>query len=567
MSLMFMSYRRKDTAAIAHRVYDELEKEFGRGSVFMDIDTIAGGEDFRTRLEASLQQCHVLLALIGPRWTEDERLHSPDDFVRLEIERALIRELPVVPLLIDGVKMPRVEDLPSSIAPLTHQHALAIESGQGFAGQMDRLVRDLKRLLGTRVSSGEPLLHAEMVRLQSIINDNVADLCFILVPKVGTSFDDFGFRISTAKHGSFFCFTSQGNLIVSDRVGNTIRSLPTVGSGLEDGHAFYSIDLEACKKGIPQHALVHLSLGDFETASLDFMVKPSALPQSDMCYAVSVITVVSNWFVACGSFSLKNPCRDFALPVFKEFVSASPFAEDFELRVLSQHHAAPAGKDFENNALDAMLATIQAYTGRSQRIGQVVRLPSSTAHSYRVPVSYQFPIDFNRMIEHCGYGVTGQAGVLVHKAAPEHSPRNTFSASLLGKGTSGDAGCGMGAGVTQITTLFLLESLRRTLDAQTSQTPPQQLQELVGWMLSYWAFLDRKDRVRYTGFPLARIVVLCPSDRGTWLWHLEGRRLYLDWEAKWTAMKSARLTISTVGVQTLQRYTAEWNVISEAVWK
>jgi hypothetical protein len=262
MSLMFMSYRRKDTTTIAHRVYDVLEKEFGRGSVFIDIDTIAGGEDFRVRLETSLQQCHVLLALIGPHWMEDERLHCPDDFVRLEIERALSRELPVMPLLIDGANMPRVDELPSSIAPLTQQHALPIESGQGFPGQMDRLVRDLKRLLGTRASSGEPLLHAEMVRLQSIINDDVADLCFILAPKAGTSFDDFGFRISTAKHGSFFCFTSQGNLIVADRGGNIIRSLPSMGSGLEDGHAFYSIDLEVCKKAIPQHALVHLSLGD-----------------------------------------------------------------------------------------------------------------------------------------------------------------------------------------------------------------------------------------------------------------------------------------------------------------
>jgi len=204
---MFMSYRRKDTAAIARRVYDILEKEFRRGSVFMDIDTIAGGEDFRVRLEASLQKCHVLLALIGPRWMEDKRLHNPDDFVRLEIERALNRGLPVVPLLIDGANMPTVDDVPSSIAPLTQQNALFIESGQGFLDQMDRLVKDLKRLLGTRVSSGEPLLHAEMVRLQSIINDDVADLCFILAPQAGTSFDDFCFRMSTAKHGLFFWFT------------------------------------------------------------------------------------------------------------------------------------------------------------------------------------------------------------------------------------------------------------------------------------------------------------------------------------------------------------------------
>jgi hypothetical protein len=276
-----------------------------------------------------------------------------------------------------------------------------------------------------------------------------------------------------------------------------------------------------------------------------------------MCYAVSVGAAVSNWLVACGNFSLKNPVRDMSLPVFKEFVSASPFAEDFKLRVLSQFHAGPAGEDLESHALDTMLATIQAYAGRSQRIMQVVRLPSSTAQSYRVPVSYHFQIEFNRMIAHHGYGEMGEAKVLVHKAALGHSPR---------QGTS-NAASGMDAGApqaTQITALFLMESLRHALIDQTSQTPPQQLQALVGWMLSYWTFRDRQDRAQYTEFPLARVVVLCPVDHGTWLWHLEGRRLYSDWEPKWTAMQSAQLAVSTMGVQTLQRYTAEWRLIPEA---
>jgi TIR domain len=583
MSLMFMSYRRKDTAAIARRVYDVLEKEFGRGSVFMDIDTIAGGEDFRVRLEASLQQCHVLLALIGPRWMKDERLHNPDDFVRLEIERAVSRGLPVVPLLIDGANMPRVDDLPSSIALLAQQHALPIESGQGFSGQMDRLVRDLKRLLGTRVSSGEPLLHAEMVKLQTIINDDISDLCFILAPGAATPFDDFGFRISTAKHGSFFCFTSEGNLIIADRAGNIITSLPAMGASLEDGHAFYSIDLKVGKKAIPQHALVHLRVGDLETGSLGFMAKPSALQLSDTCYTVTVMAVVSDWLVACGTFSLKNPGKDTSLPVFRDFVPVSPFAENFELRVESHHHSAPTGEDTENkdrntvfatlgedtenNALDAMLATIRTLAGRSQHILEAVRLPSSTAQSYRVPMSYHFPLQFNRLIEHHGYGKMGEAKVLVHKVALGNYPRNTFLASLLGKGTSSGAGSGMDAGApqtTQITALFLMDSLRHALIDQTSQTPPQNLQALVGWMLSYWTFLDRQDRAQYTEFPLARVVVLCPVDHGTWLWRLEGCRLHSDWEPKWTAVQSEQLAVSTMGMRTLHRYTAEWRLILEA---
>lgn len=551
MSLMFMSYRRKDTAEIARRVYDVLEKEFGDRSVFIDIDTIAGGEDFLVRLEGALKQCHVLLALIGPRWMADKRLHSPDDFVRLELERAIARGLPVVPLLIDGAKMPGVDELPTSIAPLTQQQALPINSEQDFSGQMDRLVRDLKRLLGTRVSSGEPLLHDEMVKLQSIINDDIADLCFILAPEAGTPFDDFGFRISTAKHGSFFCFTSQGNLIVFDRAGNAIQSRPTIGSSLEEGHSFYSIDLQAGKKAIPQHALVHLRLGDLETASFDFMAKPSALQLSDMCYAVSVTAVVSNWFVNCGSFSLKNPDTGFALPVFKEFVSTSPFAENFELRVMSQHHSAPAGQDLESNTLDKMLALIRARAERNQSIMEMVRLPSSTAPLYRVPVSFRFALDVNGLLAKFGYGEKGDAKVLIHKAVSQSTSGNAESP------TGSDA-----PQTTQITVLLQTASLRNLLTKIPDAPPPQQLQELVGWMLSYWTFLDRQGRAQFTELPLARVVVLCPVEHGAWIWLLEGP-LHSDWKPEWVAVQSERLSVSTVGLRTLHSCTEEWILIPD----
>jgi hypothetical protein len=551
MSLMFMSYRRKDTAEIARRVYDVLEKEFGGGSVFIDINTIAGGEDFLERLEAALEQCHVLLALIGPHWMENKRLHNPDDFVRLEIERAIRRGLPVMPLRINNANMPTVDDLPPSIAKLTKQQAIPINSGPDFSGQMDRLVRDLKRLLGTRLPSGEPLLHAEMVRLQSIINDDIADLCFTLVPQTGTPFDDFGFRISTAKHGSFFCFTSEGNLNISDRAGNVIQSYAAMGSSLKKEHSFYSIDLQEGKKAIPQHALVHLRLGDLETASFDFMAKPSALPLSDMCYAVSVSAVVSNWFVDCGSFSLKDPDRGFALPVFKEFVSASPFAETFVLRVLSQHHSASAGQDHESNALDQMLAIIQARVERNQSIMEMVRLPSSTAPLYRVPVSFRFALDVNGLIEKFGYGEMGDAKVLVHK--------------VFSQGTDGNAESlvrSHAPQTTQITALLQMTSLRQVLTNQTPQAPPPQLQVLVGWMLSYWIFLDRRGRAQFTELPLARVVVLCPVEHGTWLWLLEGS-LHSDWEPAWVAVQSDRLSVSTAGLRTLHSCTEQWILIPE----
>ena len=58
------------------------------------------------------------VAVMGPRWlsarTNDgnPRLYNPTDYVRIEIESALKRDIRVIPVLVDGASMPRQSDLP-----------------------------------------------------------------------------------------------------------------------------------------------------------------------------------------------------------------------------------------------------------------------------------------------------------------------------------------------------------------------------------------------------------------------------------------------------------------------
>jgi len=93
MSKIFLSYRRQDTAGIAGRIYDRLRAHFGNDAIFMDIDNIPFGVDFRVHLDAAVGQCHVFLAVIGTKWAGEtgahRRLDDPKDFVRIEIESAL----------------------------------------------------------------------------------------------------------------------------------------------------------------------------------------------------------------------------------------------------------------------------------------------------------------------------------------------------------------------------------------------------------------------------------------------------------------------------------------------
>jgi len=117
---ILISYRRDDAAYVTGHINDLLRREFGDDAVFTDIDNIALGVDFRAVLDQTVSQCQVLLAVIGSSWLTVQgqdgrpRLQDPADFVRIEIESALQRNIPVIPLLVTGAEMPAAEDLPES---------------------------------------------------------------------------------------------------------------------------------------------------------------------------------------------------------------------------------------------------------------------------------------------------------------------------------------------------------------------------------------------------------------------------------------------------------------------
>jgi WD40 repeat protein len=153
MTKIFISYRRQDTKAIAGRIFDRLEAKFGRDAVFMDIDSIPPGVDFHDWLNDHVAQAAVVLALIGPGWADERddagnrRLDNPNDFVRIEIEAALSRNIPLVPLLIDGAPFPPGEQLPESLRPLTRRNAAVLDAGRDFNVHIARLIEALERHL------------------------------------------------------------------------------------------------------------------------------------------------------------------------------------------------------------------------------------------------------------------------------------------------------------------------------------------------------------------------------------------------------------------------------------
>ena len=162
MGRLFISYRRDDTQDITDHVYEKLAARFGAANIFMDVDSIPIGADFRKILRDAVAGCDVALVMIGRQWLTVQdgagarRLDNPNDFVRIEVEAALSRNIPVVPVLTQGVAMPRESDLPPSIGELSYRHGVEVRSGQHFAGDVDQLIRRLAPLFDEAPAAPQP---------------------------------------------------------------------------------------------------------------------------------------------------------------------------------------------------------------------------------------------------------------------------------------------------------------------------------------------------------------------------------------------------------------------------
>jgi formylglycine-generating enzyme required for sulfatase activity len=150
MSKILISYRREDSADVTGRIYDRLVQVFPQ-SVFRDVDSIALGVDFRTYLDEKVAKCEVFLAVIGRDWLRGKgrkgksRLEDPGDFVRIEIESALKRQIPVIPVLVGGAKIPEAQRLPASIQDVSYRNGIVVRPDPDFHKDMDRLIAHLKQ--------------------------------------------------------------------------------------------------------------------------------------------------------------------------------------------------------------------------------------------------------------------------------------------------------------------------------------------------------------------------------------------------------------------------------------
>lgn len=132
MTRVFICYRREDSEGQALALFKDLSAEFGRQRVFFDVVASNKGRDFRRVISDNVNQCDAALVVIGPKWLEivdsegRQRLSRPDDFVRLEVLAALQRDVPVIPVLVRGARMPSPSQVPEDLRELVYRDGVEL---------------------------------------------------------------------------------------------------------------------------------------------------------------------------------------------------------------------------------------------------------------------------------------------------------------------------------------------------------------------------------------------------------------------------------------------------------
>lgn len=153
---VFLSYRRADSQVSAGRMAQFLDAVPAIDAVFLDVDGIAPGENFETKIQDTLARVSHVFLLIGTQWAGPPgaagrtRLFDDDDMVRREARLALSSQATLVPILLDEARMPRPAELPADLKALSSINAFALRTAH-FDEDMDDL---LDNLLGNKQGRG-----------------------------------------------------------------------------------------------------------------------------------------------------------------------------------------------------------------------------------------------------------------------------------------------------------------------------------------------------------------------------------------------------------------------------
>ncbi len=197
MAGIFISYRHNDNDVAAGRLADDLSEIFGRDAIFRDVNTLEAGEDYTKALDHALEACGVLIVIISPRWLNitdnmgNRRLEDPNDWVRIEIKRAIERGIRLIPVLITA-EMPQESDMPEDLKPLIKRQAFEL-SDKHWRQDIELLTQILEKVPGIKKSGSKSGWDKLVISGRSVfITMSILSILFLLAWLGLRNWDDQG---------------------------------------------------------------------------------------------------------------------------------------------------------------------------------------------------------------------------------------------------------------------------------------------------------------------------------------------------------------------------------------
>ncbi|MGK3207300.1 toll/interleukin-1 receptor domain-containing protein [Amycolatopsis sp. MEPSY49] len=159
MRRIFISYRHEDSMYVAREIAAGLANRTGWQRVFRDRDSLRAGELYPMSIRDAVSAADLVLAIIGPHWLDAQddrgrsRLADPRDWVRFELRTAFEHGIPVVPVLLDDVRLPSAAELPADVRSLSSSTCRRLRD-RSFTTDLRGLIDELTEAYGETSNDG-----------------------------------------------------------------------------------------------------------------------------------------------------------------------------------------------------------------------------------------------------------------------------------------------------------------------------------------------------------------------------------------------------------------------------
>ncbi|GAA2738846.1 toll/interleukin-1 receptor domain-containing protein [Actinocorallia aurantiaca] len=127
MDSIFLSYRSSDDAYAAALLDTKLSERFGSMEIFRAGRSIPPGIDYASSLLRSVSNSKVIIAIVGQGWVNSFVKDDSEDWVRMELQEAIGRKIPIIPVLLANARRLVESDLPPSLKILARLQYLRFD--------------------------------------------------------------------------------------------------------------------------------------------------------------------------------------------------------------------------------------------------------------------------------------------------------------------------------------------------------------------------------------------------------------------------------------------------------